>query len=603
MLMRRIREVFDILGEFKLRAVLLFLLVGVAATVDAVGIGLVFPLFETALDLSGKVSREGGPPAWWVGTPLANFDAETRLVIVALAAFGAAVAKLVLVNARNYFSSIFTNGLRKHWTTQIFRNFLHAEYLDVKRHKQGVFVNDMVNEPHYAAKGMSDIIDLLINGLICLSMCLVMFWINWLVTLVIAGLLVVVVSVVWGVGARHASTVGKERIKQNQRISHLVIESVAGARQLKVFSAEERACQELEGKVVALMSAINRFTVVNALPHTVGEAFMVTLLVMALLLGHFVFRLDIAALVPAASVFAGGGLRLFNAASTVFAKRMAVITYWPSIRTVDRLAKALPPPLRPGTVRWRGGIRLGLRLADVTFAFENGTVVFDGVNLELRKGGLVALAGRSGSGKSTLCDMIAKLYHPAEGRLLVDGEDLGGIETSSWRHKIGYVSQDTFLFNASIRDNLAVGRPDATDDEIRKAAAMADAAEFIEALPDKYQTMLGDGAVTLSGGQRQRLAIARALIRDADVLIFDEATSALDVASERRILAAVSTLARDRLVVVTTHRLHTLELADEIIFLEGGRVLEAGSYADLVRCRGGFYRLLTASDAEPASVY
>jgi ABC-type multidrug transport system fused ATPase/permease subunit len=566
--------------------------------VDAVGLGLIFPLFETALALSGARGTAPSSPPWWTNTPLADMSAESRLLVVALATVTVSLSKFALITVRNYYSSKFTADLRRYWMTQIFQNFLLAEYLDTKRQKRGVLVNNMVNEPLYASKGLHDIIDLIVNMLLCIAMGLVLLVVNWAVTAVVVALLLIVVILLWQLSARHSSQAGKVRTELNQKISHLVLESVAGARQLKVFSAEQRAIDELAAKATVLMTAVKRFQVSNTLPQAVSETAIALLLVLALLLGHFVFRLDIASLVPAATVFAGGGLRLFNAASTVFSKRMSVITYWPSIRAVERQARTLPRPPRSGLELWQGPVRRSLTLRDVHFAFDNGTKVFDGANLSFTPGRLISLAGRSGSGKSTLCDLIAKLYHPASGALLIDGKDLAELETNHWRMRIGYVSQDTFMFNSSIKDNLKVGRPAASDADIKCAAQLADAEAFIEALPQKYDTILGDGGVTLSGGQRQRLAIARALIRDPDVIIFDEATSALDIESERKILSNVGTLAHDKLVIVTTHRLHTLEVADEIIFLDKGRAIECGTYHELVGLRGSFFRLLSGEEQE-----
>ncbi|MGH9674062.1 MAG: ABC transporter ATP-binding protein, partial [Bryobacteraceae bacterium] len=206
----------------------------------------------------------------------------------------------------------------------------------------------------------------------------------------------------------------------------------------------------------------------------------------------------------------------------------------------------------------------------------------DGVSLEVKAGEVVALVGPSGAGKTTFANLLARFYDPTAGRILVDGADLRDVRLASLRAQIGIVAQDTYLFHDSVANNIRYGRQDATDDEVRQAARSALADEFIERLPEGYDTGIGERGVKLSGGQRQRLAIARALLKDAPILIFDEATSHLDTQSEMLVQRALANLMRDRTVIVIAHRLSTVRRADKIVVLEGGRVCEIGTHEELL---------------------
>ena len=217
--------------------------------------------------------------------------------------------------------------------------------------------------------------------------------------------------------------------------------------------------------------------------------------------------------------------------------------------------------------------------------------VLKNVNLHLKKGTTLALVGASGAGKSTLADLLPRFYDPDEGAIKIDGINLKELEISSFRKHLGIVSQDTFLFNASVRENLIYGRPDATDAEIEDATVRANAHEFIKALPQGLETLIG--GVLLSGGQRQRLAIARALLQDPDILILDEATSALDTISERLVQKAIDELSRDRTTLVIAHRLSTVQNADQIAVLDQGEVVETGTHTALLN-KGGYYAELCA---------
>ncbi len=233
--------------------------------------------------------------------------------------------------------------------------------------------------------------------------------------------------------------------------------------------------------------------------------------------------------------------------------------------------------------------RGALRLEDVSFRYEPGSPdVLRDIDLDIQPGESVALVGRSGSGKTTLVNLLPRFFHPTRGRILLDGHDIEDLRLRDLRRQIAYVGQDVTLFADTVAANIAYGRLDSTEAEVREAAMAAHALEFIERLPDGFETMIGENGVLLSGGQRQRLAIARALLRDAPLLILDEATSALDNESERMVQAALRNLMHTRTTVIIAHRLSTIEHADRIVVLDAGRVMEVGRHADLL-AREGIY--------------
>jgi subfamily B ATP-binding cassette protein MsbA len=249
-------------------------------------------------------------------------------------------------------------------------------------------------------------------------------------------------------------------------------------------------------------------------------------------------------------------------------------------------AQALVPESADG--REPGTLTGAITFDHVAFGYDPAVPVLRDVNFNIASGQLVGVVGATGGGKSTVVGLIPRFYDPGAGRVLIDGVDLRDYKLQGLRSKIGFVLQDTVLFRGTVRDNIAYGRPDATEEEIVAAAKLANADEFIARMPKGYDSMVGERGLTLSGGQRQRIGIARAVIRNAPILILDEPTAALDTESEKLVIDALERLMKGRTVITIAHRLSTIRDSDKILVLKDGVVFEEGTHEELV-ARGGFY--------------
>jgi ATP-binding cassette subfamily B protein len=411
-------------------------------------------------------------------------------------------------------------------------------------------------------------------------------------TLLIVGLMPLAVLYALHFNRRmgRALKVSRQRISE---INERVEDSLSGIRVVKSFANEALEGRRFEAENQRFLESRRAGYLSEAFFSAGTQTFAQILTVVVIVIGGVrvvqgglevadlvTFLLCVAVLVDPIQRLANF-MRLWQQGWTGFERVMEILEVEPDIHD------------RPGAVdltRPRGAIAF----RNVGFRYEGGGRVLNGLSLDIRPGEFVALVGTSGVGKSTLCALIPRFYEATEGQILVDGRDVRDLTLASLRRNIGVVQQDVYLFTGTVADNLRYGRPGASEAEIVAAAKAANAHDFIMALPDGYDTDIGQRGVKLSGGQKQRLTIARAFLKDPPILIFDEATSALDNESERAVQEALLALARERTTLVIAHRLSTVRNADRILVLTERGIAEEGSHDALIAAGGayaGLYRM------------
>ncbi len=364
-------------------------------------------------------------------------------------------------------------------------------------------------------------------------------------------------------------------------------ETISGIRVVKAFNAEKSAVQRFSHQTRAFVHAAFKHQRIIAMVPGISEIFAIGALAAVLYFGGLevfsgrmagselmLFLFSLFAIMAPISSLAGIPPQIQR--GIVAAERIfAVLDLEPSVKSGAEQAQML---------------RSGIEVRDVTFAYGEKPVLRN-VSFRLPRGKKVALVGQSGSGKSTMVDLIVRFYDPQTGAITLDGKDIQSLTTESYRDLFGIVSQEPILFNDTVANNIRSGNTFAPIEEVVRAAQIANAHEFIEQLPNGYDTFLGDRGVLLSGGQRQRIAIARALFRNPDILIFDEATSALDSESEKLVQAAITQVLHNRTAIIIAHRLSTIIDADEILVFRDGEIVERGNHTELLK-QGGVYKKL-----------
>lgn len=423
---------------------------------------------------------------------------------------------------------------------------------------------------------------------------------SWQLTLV-STFLIGTVALVSESYIKRAKQFGQELTRRAREYGSYFLEVLNGIRLIRTVASEDREYQSLLRLIRAHEKAEFDSQMNSAAIGPINEFTGVLVVILIVLVGRSFFASQITSFSAILLLYLIVLFRLMPFVAQLNQVRNSLANTSASVELIsDFLRLDNKPFMSQGKVPFTG-LTSGIRFEDISFKYpSNNKIVLKEVSLYLPKGQTLALVGSSGSGKSTLADLLARFYDPIGGRILLDDVDLRDFDLSILRKRMGVVSQETFLFNDTIRNNIAYARPEATDDEVIEAAKQANAYEFIVRLTNGWDTMIGDRGVMLSGGQRQRISIARALLQDPDILILDEATSALDTVSERLVQQAIDDLSRDRTTLVIAHRLSTVRDADQIAVLNQGEVIEVGTHDELLKLGGKYSELWSLQSEQSA---
>lgn len=562
----------------------LFLLVGL---LEAATIAAVYPILNAAFNPVTEQSN----------IILSLFGAMARLlpiedtfislcvlfIIFALLAFA---VKLISVIYRIKFAAAL---VRKN-QTDIFNKLIFADYQYYIDHKQGELIYNTVTAPEKLSTLMFGVTEFVSQVLLSISVLLLLFSLSW------QGALAVLVL---GLGYQYFSRYMGKKVSyqaaknemEASRDSNVILnEAISGIKQIKVFATGGDWADKFGEAVRKRWYYFTRRMVWSQTPP------IVLILVMYLSIGIVALLIKILVpggfmeLIPVFGAFALAVFRLIPFAVGIGGTIMGIMAALPDCEIVHEIQSEKLSLIEDGEKEF-GSFKSDISFEDVSFHHKGRKKTLEGISIVFEKGKTTAIVGRSGSGKTTIINLMLRLFEVNQGEIKIDGLNIKEYKLSSLLKNIGYVSQDTFILNDTIRNNIAFGLNGYSPEEVIKAARYADAHDFITELPDSYDTFVGDKGMRLSGGQAQRIAVARAMIREPEILIFDEATNNLDNISELSVQRAIEEISKDHTVIIIAHRLSTVANADKILVLANGRIIEQGTHKELVDKKGAYSEL------------
>ncbi|MCG9885473.1 MAG: ATP-binding cassette domain-containing protein [Cyanobacteria bacterium] len=518
------------------------------------------------------------------------FPPEYRTIATVTAIVGAIILKNLLMLASTAANGHLSRSLVNEASFRGLRTIFGVGIDYFSNTKAGDLIQRIGTETSGAVGTINTLVQIVAISITLFTFVGVLVSISWQITLLSLGFAaVVILANRWF--AQTSRELGRQAIMFGREYSSQLVEVLGGIRLIKSVSSENLEYDRLTQTVFKKQRVELRSQTFRQIIASANEMMTVVALLAIVAVGQWVFRGQDYSAVLLTYIFLlsrvfGQVTALGKAVNNLALCMVAVDAMVNFIRRDNKHAIADGfEPYRP--------LREGIRFEGVTFSYPSHPrrKVLDRVDLFIPCGTTLAVVGESGGGKSTLVDLLVRFYDPLQGRLTFDGRDLRDITLESLHGAMGIVSQDTFLFNNTVRYNIAYGCGPVTDEQIEMAARRANAYDFIQDLPKGFETPLGDRGVRLSGGQQQRLAIARALLRDPDILILDEATSALDTVSERQVQQAIAEVCRDRTTITIAHRLSTIRDAHQIAVFDQGRLVELGNHDDLLAKNGHYARL------------
>jgi subfamily B ATP-binding cassette protein MsbA len=555
-----------------------------ASLAEGIGISLLMPFLQNLQ--AGNSLVINNPIIQNIDQYLINFQPQQRVLLLTSSILVAILIKAVLSYIYTALCSWLQNSTLHRLRTAVYKQLIAVSQSFWDTNKSGELLNLITQETYYSSQALSFLIWVIINLSMIGIFGLLLLLISWRLTLLVA-VAFLLISVLIRTLTSKTQALGRKHQQANIYLSNLTLETFTGIKTIRAFGKESYEEQRYyQASKKSCDSSIN-LAKQSVMIEPISEGLSVAILMCVMLVAFYT-----QVTLPVLITFIFMLYRLQPQVQKLNSNLTQVIALSNCVKSVFLLLEHEDKPyVISGNVNFHE-LRKGITFDAVNFLYTSqNKPALENISLFIPKGKTTALVGYSGAGKSTIINLIFRLYDVTSGEIYIDNYLIKELDLATWRSNMALVSQDVHIFSSTVRENIAYGRPDATETEIIAAAKQAHAHEFICELAQGYDTFVGDRGIKLSGGQRQRISIARAILYNPEILILDEATNALDNISEKLIQDAINLLSQNRTVIVIAHRLSTIKDADQIIVLKQGKVEEQGSFSDLMERKAVFHKL------------
>ncbi|MFY9195567.1 MAG: ABC transporter ATP-binding protein [Methanoculleus sp.] len=571
---------------YKRYLAVLFVLSIMQGFMETLQIILLYPIINATIDFRGSEIAIFEPFYTFVQDSIAL----PPIVLFSLLFILIVILTFIISLVYRYLSLYLTKKVITQAKRTIFDKLVRSDYQYYVDNTRGDILYNVISAPAQIRYFLETTTGMLSESIIIITILLTILFVsvNAFAVIVAGSLIFVLIARI--IGKKVAFRLGRLQMRSIRSENEVISNYVQGLRQIRSVCGDAHWRKKYD---VALDKFWDKYIRLSFFRHLPGEtlefSFFVGIAALVIAL-YYIYQESFLLVVPVMGTFVFSAMKVIPRISGMSHKHMIIMETWPNLEAIyEFLTDAQYLKMVDGT-RDFDSLMSDIVFDDVFFSYYQGQRLVEELNLTIQKKKVTALVGHSGSGKSTLVSLLLRYYDVTGGRILVNGYDLREYKRETLLQKVGYVSQDTFVYNETIRENIAFGG-DYSDEEITEAARKANIHTFITGLAEGYDSVVGDQGIKLSGGEKQRIAIARALVRRPEILVLDEATSNLDNESEAIVQDSINRVSKNVTTFIIAHRLSTIRKADAIYFMSGGRILESGSHDELMAMRGGYYEL------------
>ena len=588
---KKLKTVWFFVDKYKLFFFFLILLAIFAGIFEALNVGLMYPIINNILNV------KGGDNAFIdLITPyLKIIPVDDELLRYAIAFIILACASFIFKTIYYFFSAKLSAVIVKEAKKKMFYKCMNSDYQYFIDNKQGEILYKTSQAPNSIAVTIQILSDIFLHLFIALSVFVMLISMSWKLVIIVGIAGIIYLFAIREISIRISYKAGRKERDSGQKERVIVTEYTSGIKQIKVNETFDYWKDLFDKTIDTFWFHHRRNYFWNKLPQLLLWAIMYLAIGGAIIGIKILYPGRFLNLLPLIGTFATGIFIVLPKIAQFGQFRLQFMNQMPNVETVySELKDEKYFKIENGTKKFEK-LKKGIFFKDVIFAHKERDLLLKDINMEIRKDQTTALVGPSGTGKSTIVNLMLRLYDVEKGGIFIDDTNIKDYEIFSFLDKVGFVSQDTFIFNASVKENIAFGR-NFSDEEIIDAAKKANIHEFITKLPNGYKTLVGDRGMAFSGGEQQRVAIARAIIRKPEILFLDEATSSLDTVSEKMVQDAIEKISKSCTTFLIAHRLSTVKNADVIHVLDGGEIVESGSHEELLDKKGKYWQLYKAQE-------